>query len=238
MLRYLFFILFLVTTLPLMAQNLILNPGFDQNNGCPKQAGQISMANFWFSPNNTTPDYFNDCSTSFDFGTEFNKKGGQVPHSGHAYAGLQVYNMNRNEYYEYLETRLDSALIANQHYCIHAWVSLGQSKYALHEFGVVLSVNEIKSPNPNKMKLPYTRLGNSKPLSDGNQWICIQGLYIAKGGERFITFGDFSTNDNFLGIQIDDSKDTLFKSAYYFIDDISVELLEGLKQCKCLESKN
>jgi len=233
----LFILTFCSAAMIVTGQNLVPNAGFDQNNGCPKHSGQISLANFWFSPNNTTPDYFNDCSTSFDFGTEFNTKGGQVPHSGKAYAGIQVFNMNHNEYYEYLESRLDSPLTVNQQYCIRAWVSLGQSKYALEEFGAVFSVNEIKSPSPQKMKLPYTILRGQNPLSDADRWMCIQGIYTAKGGERFLTFGDFSTYDNFRSLQIDSSQDTLFKSTYYFIDDLAVEPVFTPGSCTCPPDK-
>lgn len=230
--RSLFIFLIIIATMPVFAQNKILNPGFDQKNDCPKHSGQISMANFWLSPNNSTPDYFNDCSTSFDYGTEFNKKGGQVPHSGHAYAGIQVYNMNHNEYYEYLETRFDTALTASEQYCIRVWVSLGQSKYALTEFGVAFSVDEIKSASPQRLDIPFTRLSNAKPLSDSENWMCLHGVYTARGGERFITFGNFLKN-NFRILQLDNSNDTLFKSAYYFIDDISVEPVKDQAGCTC-----
>lgn len=231
MLRHSFILILVFMGFRIIAQNLIPNPGFDQKNACPKQSGQISLANFWFCPNQTTPDYFNECSTSLDFGTEFNKKGGQLPHSGHAYAGIQVYNMNHNEYFEYLSTPLDSALIAGQQYCVSAWVSLGDSKYALKELGVVFSVNELKSASPKKIKIPYLSLRNIKPLSDSERWICIRGVYRAKGGERFLTFGDFSENDNFISLQYGNAADTLFKSAYYFVDDISVELIKDSGGC-------
>jgi len=228
-------LLTLILFLPfyLSGQNLIRNADFEQKNGCPSGPGQINLANYWYSPNGATPDYFNDCATSMNYGTEFNKKGGQIAHSGKAYAGLQFYSMNRNDYYEYLETRLDSALLPNRLYCITAFISLGQATYALDELGAVLSVNEVRSGSNSKMKLPYTQLVSGESLTDQDQWMCIRGIVKAKGGERFITVGDFSKKDNFRNIRTGMSTDSLFKSTYYFIDAVSLESISDSNQCSC-----
>jgi len=216
-----------------MGQNLVKNSGFEEKSGCPVRAGQIYLANEWFSPNNGSPDYFNDCSPSLEYGTEFNKKGGRLPHSGHGYAGLQFYNMNRNEYYEYLETGLDSALTEGTLYCIKAWVSLGNVSYAFSEFGAVISVEELKTVQPIKMKIPHTMLVSGHRLTDKEKWMCIQGVYKARGGERFITVGQFSDKDEYWNIQTRSATDSIFKSSYYFIDDISLERIKESTDCSC-----
>lgn len=231
--RYCILPLVFFISVTLSGQNLLLNPGFEEKSGCPVRPGQIYLANFWFSPNNGSPDYFNDCSPSFEFGTEFNKKGGRLPHSGHGYAGLQFYNMNRNEYFECLETMFDSALIANQLYCIKAFVSLGKAMYAFHEFDAVLSVGELKSAAPVKLKIPHTVLGNGRYLTDNENWTCIQGAYKAKGGERYLTIGIFSENIDFWNIQTRSVTDSIFQSSYYFIDDVSLEAISAVTDCSC-----
>ncbi len=218
----------------MFAQNLLRNPGFEQKNGCPDRPGQISLANFWVSPNIATPDYFNDCSTGLDYGTEFNRKGGQVAHTGHAYAGLQFYYLNRNEFFEYIETQLDTALTAGQLYCIRAFVSLGKGDYAFRKLGAVLSVTEIKSADAHKLKLPFTVLENGRYLLDQDQWMCITGVYRAKGNERLLTLGDFSPDDQFWNIHTLSTNDSLFKSTFYFVDDVSVEAIKDSTGCNCL----
>jgi OmpA-OmpF porin, OOP family len=218
----------------LVAQELILNPGFEQKNGCPEQQGQITLANFWVSPNIGTPDYFNDCSYSIDYGTEFNRKGGQVAHIGHAYAGLQFYNLNNNEFFEYIQTALETALIPGQLYCIKTFVSLGKADYAFRAFGIVLSVNPLKSQDAHKLRLPCTLLQNGKYLTDQDQWMCISGLYRAKGNERLLTFGDFSPGVEFWNIHTGAFTDSLFKSTYYFVDDISMETVKDSSECNCI----
>jgi len=226
------FLLFLPAMI--FAQNLVRNPGFEQNNGCPDKPGQINLANFWVSPNTGTPDYFNDCSPGLDYGTEFNKKGGQLPHAGHAYAGLQFYNLNRNEFFEYIQTQLDTALIAGQLYCIKAFVSPGNADYAFRELGAVLSVTEIKSQDAHKLKLPYTVLENGRYLLDQDHWLCISGIYKAKGNERLLTVGDFSPKDDFWNIHTRSATDSLFKSTFYFVDDVSMEAIRDSSQCNCI----
>src|ERR1035437_4830693 len=94
----------------LFSQNLIPNPGFETYSDCPASLGQYQLAKFWSCPNAGTPDYFNDCTPTLEFGTEFNKKGGQIPHSGHAYMGFQSESLTRNEFYENLGTSLTSPL--------------------------------------------------------------------------------------------------------------------------------
>ncbi len=233
MLRYLLLIAILIPC-SMVAQNLVKNPGFELKNGCPDKPGQIGLAASWYNPNNGTPDYFNDCSPGLEYGTEFNKKGGQLPHSGHAYAGLQFYYLNRNEFYEYLQTQLDTSLVRDRLYCISAYVSLGKVGYGMKELGAVLSSTEIKQAGTKKMKIPYTPLGNGQFLLDQSAWMCIRGLYRAKGGEKLLTIGDFSPGDGFWSIMTRMRTDSLFKSSYYFIDDVSVEAIGDSSQCRCL----
>jgi len=226
-------ILLLWIPLLLPAQNLVKNPSFEIKNGCPDQPGQVSLARFWISPNTGTPDYFNDCSPGLDYGTEFNKKGGRQPHSGHAYAGMQFYLLNHNEFYEYVQTVLDTTLTAGNLYCVSAWVSLGKSTYGIRQLGALLSATEIKEQGSHKMKLPAVPLGSGKYLLDQDQWMCIKGVYKAKGSEKLLTIGDFTSGDSFWNIATQSPTDSLFKSTYYFIDDVSVEAIRDSSEFRC-----
>jgi hypothetical protein len=235
MIRSIAFLLLFAPSM-LFAQNLVRNPGFEIKNGCPDRPGQLELARYWVSPNIATPDYFNDCSSGMDYGTEFNKKGGQVPHSGNAYAGMQFYNLNRNEFFEYIQTRLDTALVAGKLYCIKAYVSLAKANYAFRELGALLSVTEVKSQDAHKLKVPYTVLGNGNYLEDQDNWMCISGLYKAKGNERLLTIGDFSPRDGFWHLATRSENDSLFKSTFYFIDDISLEAIRDSSECGCVSN--
>jgi len=227
------FFLSLLFLLPvcLLSQNLVPNPDFESYADCPRGLGQFHLANSWTSPNAGTPDYFNDCSTSLDYGTEFNKKGGQVAHSGHAYMGIQSENLNRNEFYEYLEAPLAQPLVADSFYCVKMFVSSGTSNAALKNLGVVFSQIELKNPPVSKIHIPCLPLGNGNILSDSVHWVCISGNYKARGGELFITIGDFSTDNNFVTLPNAKENAAIFQESYYFIDDVSVEKTGDSKPC-------
>jgi hypothetical protein len=102
----------------LFAQNLIINSDFESKSSCPDASGQFILADEWFSPNTGTPDYFNDCSPTLEYSTEYNSKGGQIPHSGHGYKGILSENLHNNNFFEYLETHLKEPLKSDQLYCI------------------------------------------------------------------------------------------------------------------------
>ena len=221
----------------LHGQNLVPNPGFENHLGCPTLPGQFRLVENWFSTGTGSPDYFNDCSPSMDYGTEFNFKGGQVPYEGHAYMGFQSENLHHNEFYEYLETRLTEPLNARQGYCIRAFICRGKSTDALPEIGAVLSVTQVKSSSSSRIRLPSVSLRNHEILADTLIWMCISVFYRAKGGEQFLTLGDFSLKDTFYPVERDPVLDSTFMSAYYFIDDVSVEVTDSASECACSRGK-
>jgi len=217
----------------LFSQNLVINPDFETKNGCPNASGQFILAEEWFSPNIGTPDYFNDCSSTMEYGTEYNTKGGQIPHSGHGYMGILSENLHNNEFFEYLETHLKEPLKSDQQYCLKLYLSLGDCDFALDELGAVFSQSILKDLQVKKIVLPYLPLTNGSVLSDTEKWMCIKGIYKAKGGEKFLTIGYFDKEDKFTRVRMNPKNDLTFKSAYYFIDDVTMEPVEDASGCKC-----
>ena len=51
-----------------------------------------------------------------------------------------------------------------------------------------------------------------------------------------MTIGDFSEDNNFILVQNDPKLDSTFQSAYYFIDDVTLEIASD-SECKCPETK-
>jgi hypothetical protein len=217
----------------LLSQNLVINSDFETKSGCPTASGQFILADEWFSPNIGTPDYFNDCSPSLEYGTEYNSRGGQIPHSGHGYMGILLENLHNNEFFEYLETHLKEPLKSNQQYCVRVYVSLGDCDFAMEGLGAVFSQSILKDLQVKKIVLPYLPITNGSLLSDAEKWMCIKGTYKAKGGEKFLTIGYFDKEDNFIRVRANPKNDPTFKSAYYFIDDVSVEPVEDAAGCNC-----
>src|SRR5689334_12236599 len=70
------------------AQNLVIDPGFEEYSECPDGASQIDRCLHWSTPNKATTDLYTACSPAFASHVPFNMAGKQWPHGGNAYAGI------------------------------------------------------------------------------------------------------------------------------------------------------
>jgi gliding motility-associated-like protein len=208
------------------AQNLVLNPGFETYSACPSGGSQLTLASPWLSPSSQTPDYFNSCAFAFTtVNVPYNFVGYQYAHSGVAYAGGHAYGgKGSTNSREYVQGKLSDSLIAKKKYCVTFYVNLAnKSQYAINSLGAYLSKDSIRNtfgvlPYASQISNPATRL-----LNDTSNWIAITGVFIAAGGEKYITIGNFNTDINTDTISI--QKFLLNKVdniAYYYIDDVSV----------------
>src|SRR6187455_2628326 len=103
-----FFLLPLIT----QSQNLISNGSFEDTVSCPLNYGQIEKSLNWINPTLTTTDYYHLCSVNCNYD---NNNGYQLPRTGVAYAGCILGGLNSNSR-EYMETAIDSPLIAGECY--------------------------------------------------------------------------------------------------------------------------
>jgi hypothetical protein len=118
------------------AQNLVLNPGFEDFSTCPNFIDQMNRATHWGKPTPGTPDYFNSCTSFPSISTPTNGFGDQEAFDGEAYAGLvtyvdtMVYGGFAN-YREYIQGKLSEPLQAGKFYAISFQVSVGDAyRYA------------------------------------------------------------------------------------------------------------
>lgn len=215
---------------PTYAQtNLVPNPSFELYTACPTADGQIGFAPPWFNPTQGTPDYYNACytnGTSWDLDVPANWIGFQNPKTGSAYAGISVSTAKYGESREYIEVKLMDSLLSGVKYYVSFYVSLADSmRYATDAIGAYISKDSVL--NNNYLHLPYTpqisNLQGNIIISKQN-WMQVNGEYIAQGGERFITIGNFKDDQN---------TDTLFlpdggapipnhNTVYYYLDNICI----------------
>ena len=210
----------------LKGQNLVPNGDFEVYDTCPNNGGQISYSTPWYSPTTATPDYLNQCSTIFS--VPFNPGGYQYARTGVAYAGIACYFYpSFSSYREYIQVQLTDSLIAQKKYCITFYVNLADthsSTYnivAITEIGLYLSDNSISSSF--QLPLPFIPQITSPTnvyLSDTANWVEVSGNYIAQGGEKFITIGNFK-NDTLINTTTIVNNNGI-PLAYYYIDDVSV----------------
>jgi gliding motility-associated-like protein len=214
------------------AQNLVPNYSFETMINPTCCVGALNSAQFWHSPTIASPDYFNSCADTIS-GIETwrvpqNRFGFQYPKTGNGYAGFGPFMKTTPTYYynyqEYLQTQLKEPLYSGKKYRIEFYVNMADSSnFATDDIGMYLSNTAIGNMSSWEY-LQYTPQIESPQgifLSDTVNWVSISGVYIANGGEKFITIGcfkDYSQIDTLLvGFQT-----TYLPYSYYYVDDVSV----------------
>lgn len=156
------------------------------------------------------------------------------PKSGVAYAGVRIYP----EYREFLQIKLKEPLKENTRYYFEMWVSSSHDhNYYLREMGANLSHRKPYYTNKATVYTnpPQIELFQKKGIvsNDSNMWVPISGVYRAKGGEEYLTVGNFSKHkfsDRMKKRQWYVPDYYRFQ-AYYWIDAISlVEIIDVPKK--------
>lgn len=185
------------------SQNIVSNGSFEKKLYCPKEInaiGYLDMVVDWKQPTLGTTDYFNSCNKKM-LGTS-QKYTFISPKDGNAYIGLVCYaemsfiDMPGGNYREYLETKLLSPLVKDKMYCVKMYVRIdNNSLYAVDALGIYLLSKMIKH-NSFRMFRYNPQISNTTGsfLNKSDIWTPIGGIYRAKGGEQFLTIGNFKTD--------------------------------------------
>ena len=219
--------------------NLVLNASFEEVEKKIKEAGQITSATPWRSATMNPVDIYSTEAKSEDFGVPANKYGKEKARTGNNYAGIAFYGYRGKRSRTYLETELKQPLEAGKTYCVKFYVSLSDmSKYASNNLSAHLSKEEIQETNEANLELePHVQSLTNKVFVQQFLWKPVCGTYEATGGEKFLTIGNFKSDDETVLEKIRLSKDFSGRQeydAYYFIDDISVIDTEKLKEGDCM----
>lgn len=115
------------------------------------------------------------------------------PKDGHCYVGLRIYP----DYREFIQVKLKEKLVATQKYYFEMWISWSDhSNHYVKEFGA--SIYHKKPSYTSEYYIfanpPQINLKETEGImqSDSTQWVKISGVYRAKGGERYLSVGNFS----------------------------------------------
>ncbi|MBS1658825.1 MAG: gliding motility-associated C-terminal domain-containing protein [Bacteroidetes bacterium] len=223
--RYFLLPLFLfVLQLPVVAQNLVPNPGFEDTIDVCKPYPWLStfqQVKYWFGANGT-PDYFsssNQCTLQFmPYQNPF--AGYQISRSGTAHAGIFTLWYPQC-FMEYIGVRLNKQLKSDREYIVSFYVSLAdESFYSVRKLGAFVGYDSISLPSLG-CTLGVVPQVDVDPGQDTMNWKLISGNFIARGGEQFLYIGNFHDNAG-------TDKDTVnehgfqWNQSYYFIDDVSL----------------
>src|SRR5437870_2181280 len=104
------------------AQNLVPNPSFEENIGCPSGFSEVPFLSEptvsvtgWTKASQGTSDYFNTCGTGTQ-GIPNNFGGHQFPRTGNAYTGAFSLIDPSSTIREYIQSHLSSPLVGGHRY--------------------------------------------------------------------------------------------------------------------------
>lgn len=212
--------------------NLVPNPEFEEYEDCPSEHGNIESTSDWFRVNpDGSPDYFNRC-INLSGGTfptpdvPSNGFGYQDAKSGDGYAGIFVYGYDTREY---IQVRLDSPLEIGETYLLSMYVSVGDVKWGISELGMYLSDEPTEGTGWYFLLdvEPQVKNDPNTILSDTAGWTLISGIYVAEGGEEYLTIGNF-VSDSLTYVE-EINGDPLYRNqSYLYIEDVSVIKLNNV----------
>lgn len=235
---YCFFLALCVFSLKAQ-QNLVPNGSFEEYSECPAandlNDGQFERCKGWWSPTLGTPDYFNKCNNNINgvVGVPNNFWGYQEPFEGNGYVGFGTISWNSDNNFlgnEYLRTKLLFPLKPCVSYQISMYVSLtNYSTHGVSKIGACFSKenNFVDTQKP-ILEIPQFEFSGD-PIGDTMNWTKIEGMFIADGGEEYLTIGYFHN---------DVTNDTVFIhdwgfdfAPYYYIDNVSLyEMNDSIHQ--------
>ncbi len=222
------------------AENLIFNPSFEIHSMCPERIDALGImreVEAWWQPTKGSSDYYNACGAR-DCQVPRNKLGIQAAHSGDAYCGIYC---SKENYREYLQTELRSPLQAGKRYRVSFWVSLAdKSPHAVATLGaffsrerlsdttwnILMQTEEVWQPDDRlqiiaKRCIPQVANPFDNILDNAQTWQEVSGEFTAKGGEQYLTIGNFNAFNQSHVVESSNGNPVL-QGAYYYIDDVSV----------------
>jgi hypothetical protein len=239
--KWLFCILVALPILSWGQENLVPNPSFEDNLGCPENAGQWFNTLYWDNANNASPDYYHSCGPPLIFppdtfphmGTPDNAFGSQIPHSGNAYMGIYCYSFGNLNVREYVQVELSDSLIYGIRYIVGFYVSLAEkSKYSIRALGAYFSSESLYSSDYLFFDVePQVVNDSSYQLTDTTEWIHVSDTFLSRvGGETFITIGNFRSDIESDTLLLDPAPTLGTRFAYYYVDDVSVIALDSIPE--------
>lgn len=202
---------------PEIIKNLVPNGSFENFR---KKSGSIKQAIPWQQI--ASVDYYQEPISN----DTSNSKGART---GNCYAGVRF----QKKYKEFLQVKLAEPLHRGTTYEFEMYIRLAfWSNASLKSFGALFTKVGYKSKADAVKTAMIDSVCKKGSFINGYQWFKISGKYLADGGEKYLTIGNFSPNVKKDMLRMDIFKFG-FKEAYYFVDDVSLvkakEVVEKVK---------
>lgn len=222
-------ILFFIIKLGKAQPNLVPNPSFEDKFTCINTSLLLQDYIYYW---NGGRGYFNNCfSSTSGADVPNNQFGNQTPKTGNAYCGIYTYLKNSYAIRHYIQTRLIDTLVQGKNYRVAFYVSLSDTMHAFNNsIGAYFATDSLYSFNNYVIAATPQIINNHQnDLNNKSDWTLICDTFVASGGESWITIGNFMNDSLSLITPLDSVCDQPFPfncGAYYYIDDVSVTLID------------
>ena len=229
---------------PILAQdhvgfeNLVPNGSFEERLWCPSNFTQneIQTLRHWKQPNAGTPDHFDACGASGVTGVPVNVFGSQESVDGTGYAGLVLYSSSKPDYREYLQVELTRTLSAEEWICVEWWACAADEARLITD-GLGMHFSSLPPGAIGEGRLDLTAQVENPSLhllSDRWSWVKLSDAFQAKGGERYMTLGNFLPAPELRVMERQDASPESSRWAYVYVDDVRVRSVQKKEDCSCL----
>ena len=230
--------IFLVTAYQAQVANLVENGSFEIIKGKVKGLGCVDASADWKNVTNAKADLFVKENKQPIVLTSGNSYGKEEPKEGDNYAGLVVYSPKDKIARNYITSPLTQPMLKGKKYCVSMYISLAEgSKYATNNLGINFHKKQPKQEEAKTIVEKTAILHNQAKMVNATYgWEKVCGTYISEGGEEFITIGNFTATDKSKiekTLKIKDYKGVISEFAYYYVDNISVVMVEQKSACDC-----
>ncbi len=207
--------------------NFVYNGSFELYSTCPENSNLLTYALGWINPTTATPDYFNACSNDINYDVPYQGPYNyQLAQDSVGYAHVGVYSDGSN-IHEYIQTLLIDTLKLNQLYYFKCYVNLADfSYYCIKNVSAYFTNSQITRTDYYNMSYSPTIMSN-KYYCDTSNWTLFSGFFIAGGGEKYLTIGNFF-DDSLTDVAVFNSA-SIAPWASYLIDNVQLYELSNFK---------
>ena len=225
---------------PALAQNLVPNPSFEDHNGIPDNRYQFYYVNTWFGPyeewystvwQNSKPSYYCYMDGTNELHPIFAYTMVVRPHTGRAFAGICTFGINTLRR-DYICVPLTTDLEIGTEYEFSFWlrndtlhVAPGQLPlmagrgFGTNNIGAYFSVIQPTYPNPNTI-IDVEPQAEIAEITYQQEWTQYRFSFVATEAYRFLTIGNFRSDEETSYIDFEQNPALPTMAAYYYIDDV------------------
>ena len=231
-------VLFIFNSLYVVAQNLVMNPSFEDHEGAIIGLNNKSYKRLlpdWDIASRATSDYHNPCAVNVPLANK--------ARTGCGYIGLVCNGVRDEGYREFVRSELKKSLIKDSIYTISYYYKLAyNSGFTTNGMGVLLSKKKVSLKRNfdgfTSKEVRNESLVVEEVINGKNQWFKLCFEYKAKGGEKYITIGKLTKNGKMIDLEFklkynprSKNRNPRENEAYVYIDDVYV----GLDRSGCVD---